>query len=143
MPISNKRRDMGEAAWAEYQKERKRLKSKAYDRSESGRHKATKVIVSRRRKKKLLVEYKGGKCQKCGFNEPIYDCYDFHHLDPSEKEFGIGHSDGKNLSLEALKKEADKCILVCANCHRKIHYEEKIADIKARGKEFNITVDDI
>ena len=42
----------------------------------------------------------------------------FHHNDPNEKDFTIG---GKSYSLEKLKKEADKCILVCSNCHSEIH----------------------
>jgi hypothetical protein len=43
---------------------------------------------------------------------------EFHHLDPNEKDFSIG---GKSWSLERLKKEVDKCILICANCHRELH----------------------
>ena len=42
----------------------------------------------------------------------------FHHLDPMEKDFNIG---GKSWAIETLKKEADKCILVCHNCHTEIH----------------------
>lgn len=76
---------------------------------------------SRRCKKNLkekLVEYKGGKCEKCGYNKCI-TALEFHHINPEEKEFNI---DGRS-SFEKSKKEVDKCILVCANCHREIHYE--------------------
>jgi predicted HNH restriction endonuclease len=45
---------------------------------------------------------------------------DFHHVDSTKKEFGIGNS-GYTRSWEKVKKELDKCILVCANCHREIH----------------------
>ena len=73
---------------------------------------------SRKRLKEKLVAYKGGKCEVCGYDKCI-TALEFHHLDPTEKEFGIG---GKNvLSFEKCKKEVDKCILVCANCHRMIH----------------------
>ena len=73
---------------------------------------------SRKRLKEKLVAYKGGKCEVCGYDKCI-TALEFHHLDPTEKEFGIG---GKNvLSFEKCKKEVDKCILVCANCHREIH----------------------
>lgn len=75
------------------------------------------VIDSRRKKKQLLVEYKGGKCERCGYNKCI-DALEFHHLDPLTKDFTISSS---NLSLEKQKLEVDKCLLVCANCHREIH----------------------
>jgi len=45
---------------------------------------------------------------------------EFHHINPEEKEFTIG---GKNYSIERMKKEVDKCVLVCGNCHSEIHEE--------------------
>jgi 5-methylcytosine-specific restriction endonuclease McrA len=77
--------------------------------------------VNKRRKdlKKELVKYKGGQCEKCGYDKCV-DALDFHHLDPTVKEFGLSQR-GLTRSLEKLKQEADKCILVCANCHREIH----------------------
>lgn len=81
------------------------------------------VIIWRQKAKIKLVEYKGGKCEKCGYSKCI-DALEFHHKDPNEKDFTIG---GKSWSFERLKIEADKCILVCANCHREIHFEEKSA----------------
>jgi hypothetical protein len=77
--------------------------------------------VQRRRDnlKLLAVEYKGGSCSCCGYNKCVA-ALEFHHNDPSEKDFGIS---GKGLtrSWEKLKVELDKCILVCSNCHREIH----------------------
>lgn len=78
---------------------------------------------SRKKLKEKLVEYKGGKCERCGYDKCI-TALEFHHLDPREKDFGIGSKDV--LSFEKCKKEVDKCILVCANCHREIHYEEAL-----------------
>lgn len=78
-------------------------------------------ILKRRRHriKEELVNYKGGKCEICGYNKCIA-ALDFHHLDPKEKDFGIAQSSSyKNMNI--LKSEIDKCILVCANCHREIH----------------------
>jgi excinuclease UvrABC ATPase subunit len=79
--------------------------------------------VSRKRKKlkKDLVEYRGGQCEICGYNKCVA-AMDFHHTNPAEKDFGLS-KDGHTKSWEKLKKEADKCILVCANCHREIHEE--------------------
>ena len=74
----------------------------------------------RRANKVALIEYKGGRCQVCGVVGP--PCiYDFHHPDSDDKEFTISE---KDYSFEKLKKEADKTMLVCSNCHRRIHAGE-------------------
>lgn len=79
------------------------------------------AVTKRRRKlKEELVNYKGGKCEICGYDKCI-SALEFHHNNPNEKEFAIGEK-GKTRSLEILKKEVDKCILVCSNCHKEIHY---------------------
>ncbi len=93
-----------------------------YTLRKDGRYRCKKCAsesVSKRRRniKSKLVEYKGGKCEICGYNKCI-DALEFHHKDPSEKDLQIS---GKTKSFERLKEEADKCILVCANCHREIH----------------------
>lgn len=75
------------------------------------------VIDWRKRVKIKLIEYKGGKCQICGYNKCI-SALEFHHKNPEEKDFTIS---GQSKSFEKLKAEADKCILVCSNCHREIH----------------------
>ncbi len=77
-----------------------------------------KVVEWRRRAKKTLVEYKGGKCQLCGYNKCIAALV-FHHVDPSQKDFGLGS--GTTRSIDKLKTEADKCVLLCANCHTEVH----------------------
>ena len=78
------------------------------------------AVQKRRDKtKQILIEYKGGKCEICGYNRCI-SALEFHHLDPNEKDFGIA-SKGYTRDIETNKKEVDKCILVCANCHREIH----------------------
>lgn len=94
------------------------------------------AVQKRRDKiKQILVEYKGGQCEICGYDKCI-QALEFHHIDPTQKDFGIG-TKGYTRSIEENKKEVDKCILVCANCHREIHEnvhknniqnEEKIAN---------------
>ena len=71
----------------------------------------------RKRTKELLVEYKGGKCEFCGYDKCI-EALEFHHIDESTKEFGLS---GSTKSLEKQKVEADKCYMLCANCHRELH----------------------
>lgn len=68
-------------------------------------------------KKEKAIQYLGGKCRKCGFVGP-YPCYDFHHI--KEKNFAISRI--KNHTWEKIQKELDNCILLCANCHRIVHY---------------------
>lgn len=76
------------------------------------------VTIKRRALKKMLIEYKGGKCAHCGYNKCMR-ALEFHHLDPTEKDFGI--SKILTRSVASLKEEADKCILLCANCHAEEH----------------------
>lgn len=74
----------------------------------------------RERKKKLkmmAVEYKGGKCEICGYSKCITALH-FHHKDPSEKDFSIA---GQTRGWEKIRKEIDKCMILCANCHSEIH----------------------
>lgn len=66
-------------------------------------------------KKAILVSYKGGKCFDCA-REFTLCCFDFDHRDPDAKSFNISARYG--YPLDELKLEADKCDLVCANCHR-------------------------
>jgi predicted transcriptional regulator len=80
------------------------------------------AVQKRRNKiKDLSIDYKGGFCVKCGYNK-CKRALEFHHLNPLEKEFGIS-SKGYRKSWNIIKKELDKCILVCSNCHAEIHEE--------------------
>lgn len=72
----------------------------------------------RERRQIEAIEYKGGKCCLCGYNR-CWAALDFHHKDQSQKEFVI--SGNYTRSWEVLKKELDKCDLICSNCHREIH----------------------
>ncbi len=72
----------------------------------------------RKHKQDYLWEYKcNNKCANCIENDPA--CLDFHHKNPEDKEFQLSKA---NHSIENIKKEIEKCILLCANCHRKLHY---------------------
>jgi len=69
------------------------------------------------RRKKLMVECFGGKCQICGYDRCL-SSLEFHHINPNEKEITLSKS---ILSWDKTKEELKKCICVCANCHREIH----------------------
>ena len=77
-----------------------------------------KVSERRRRLKLMSIEYKGSKCVYCGYNKCIA-AMQFHHLDPSQKDFRI--SSGHSKSWDKVRNELDKCILLCANCHFELH----------------------
>lgn len=78
-----------------------------------------KAVAKRRRKvKAMAIAYKGGNCQICGYSK-FQGALDLHHLNPKDKNFGIADK-GYTRSWESVKAELDKCILVCANCHREI-----------------------
>ena len=84
---------------------------------------ARQTIDRGRKLKSDCVEYKGGKCQKCGYNE-CPAALDFHHRNPEEKDFAICKKSGCRKINDRIKKELDKCDLLCANCHRKEHFEK-------------------
>lgn len=81
--------------------------------------------VKRRRKKlkEMAVAYKGGECTHCGYTACL-EALEFHHLDPTQKDFGFGCMNV--LGWERIKVELDKCILLCANCHREEHVRLKL-----------------
>jgi hypothetical protein len=72
----------------------------------------------RKRYKQKLVDLMGGKCMVCGYNRCI-KALDFHHIDPKTKEFTISRMESMN--WDSTFKEAKKCVLLCANCHRELH----------------------
>jgi predicted HNH restriction endonuclease len=73
-------------------------------------------VSSRRRQvKQVLVREFGGACRLCGFDK-YEGALHFHHLDPTTKVFQLGGR-GLTRSLETLRREARKCVLLCANCH--------------------------
>tara|TARA_Y100000389_G_C17344726_1_gene455235 strand:- start:371 stop:1006 length:636 start_codon:yes stop_codon:yes gene_type:complete len=69
--------------------------------------------------KRNAIEYKGGKCEHCGY-EKCDAAFDFHHKNPKEKDFGISMS-GKRFGVD-IKRELDKCLLLCGNCHTAEHH---------------------
>lgn len=72
--------------------------------------------------KQKLIEKKGGKCQRCGYDKCSAALH-FHHRDPKTKSFNITRVTGIE-SWEILAIEADKCDLLCANCHAEVHWGE-------------------
>lgn len=74
------------------------------------------VARYRRRRKEKLVQYFGNCCHDCGGTFPPF-VYDFDHREPSKKSFNLGNY-GNTVSWEKTLVEAEKCDMVCSNCHR-------------------------
>lgn len=74
----------------------------------------------RKNSKIRMVESMGGCCQICGYNKSL-NALEFHHIDPNEKEMGLGGVRGNIVKWEKIASELRKCILLCSNCHREIH----------------------
>lgn len=83
------------------------------------------VAERRRRVKATLVNEAGGCCRRCGFDES-HAALEFHHLDPATKSFAVS-AKGVTRSIDSLRAEAQKCVLLCANCHAMV--EAGVADV--------------
>lgn len=78
------------------------------------------AVHARRKKiRAMAVTYKGGKCQICGYDRCV-EALEFHHASPTGKDFGIS-SKGYTRSWKRVQEELDKCVMLCANCHREAH----------------------
>lgn len=96
-----------------------------YDSSLTRKQKIVIAVTAKRKKLKIqAIEYKGGCCELCGYNKFV-GALDFHHKDPKTKEFSIS-SKGYTRSWGKVKEELDKCVLLCSNCHREIHYNKNL-----------------
>jgi len=71
--------------------------------------------------KEACLQYLGGKrCAICDNMSEMPCCYDFHHKQGIKEENISKMISAKNKLDAELKAELDKCVVVCANCHRKI-----------------------
>jgi transposase len=76
------------------------------------------TVRRRHRVKRMLVEEAGGQCILFGYSRCVR-ALEFHHLDPETKQFELGYR-GCTRSLESLRAEASKCVLLCSNCHAEV-----------------------
>lgn len=81
------------------------------------------VTAWRLRTKQRLVDLKGGKCERCGYDK-YNGALEFHHHDPGQKEFSLNQ--GNTRAWGRLVEEVEKCSLLCANCHREVHEELRV-----------------
>ena len=83
----------------------------------------TKYHVDKKRWQLKLkaIQYKGGKCEICGYNK-CPTSLEFHHVNPKLKEFSISVPHSR--SWEKIKNEIDKCQLLCSNCHKEEEFKK-------------------
>ncbi len=78
---------------------------------------ATSVIRRRARIRLEIITEAGGRCSMCGYDRHPA-ALQFHHMDPASKAFTLCNGDTR--SLERMRAEAAKCVLLCANCHAEV-----------------------
>lgn len=75
--------------------------------------------------RKWIVEHKqNNPCQICG--EDRWWVLEHHHIDPTTKSFSLSGGAGAKRSIKAIQQEIDKCIVICSNCHRDLHYKQRV-----------------
>ena len=78
----------------------------------------------RGRERRLLpIQRKGGRCERCGYDRN-HAALAFHHTDPAAKSFPVDLRSCSNACWQSLLDEAEKCLLLCLNCHSEIHNPE-------------------
>lgn len=81
---------------------------------------------NRRKEIKEFVDSHKTKCVCCGDKDIV--CLDFHHVDKAEKEDTIPTAMKNKWGEERILKEIKKCVVLCSNCHRKLHYYDLTID---------------
>ncbi len=71
-------------------------------------------------RKIVFINELGGMCGSCGYNKNI-SALEFHHVNPKTKNFNIDARTISNLSMDKIRIELAKCVLICSNCHRELH----------------------
>lgn len=85
-------------------------------------------------KRSILIDMLGGKCARCGYNKN-HSALNFHHIDPQTKKFQIDVRKCNNTKMSVLIEEANKCELLCANCHMEEHHPESDTTLIEKYKE--------
>jgi len=79
----------------------------------------------------LIAALTGLECSWCGFSHNSTAPFDWHHLDPTTKEYEISKMVG-NTTFDKIQTEIDKCVFLCKHCH----YIEHERLRKERDNEF-------
>ena len=93
--------------------------------------------IKQREDRRIFIESlkmkHGGKCKTCGYSRCLRALH-FHHRNPNDKVFDISFEARNSKKNPEIIIEADKCDLLCSNCHIEVHDE---MDREKRGSELN------
>lgn len=82
--------------------------------------------LKNKKNKGLIRNYINSKKIKCNYCiETHIACLEFHHLNKKNKAINISEIQVRMWAIKKIDQELNKCIVICSNCHRKLHYEEK------------------
>ena len=105
-------------------KQRNQEKLREYRRRWYAANRQSAALAVKQRKREIkswLNQYKATlKCSRCPESHPA--CLEFHHREPSEKDINLAWAVSWGWSVERILREIDKCVVLCANCHRKQHW---------------------
>jgi len=110
-------------------------KQKTYANTYYANNKAAVIAASKTSAKAYKDQWRSFKatlaCIKCGQNHPA--TFDFHHTDSNTKEASVNKL-VKNRAFKRAMEEVQKCVVLCANCHRIHHHDERL-NKKAKKKK--------
>jgi hypothetical protein len=91
------------------------------------RHREKRIAVTKKRHQEIQNWFRRYKsalcCLHCGENHPA--CLQFHHRDRLDKSFTLASVVGRASSIKQIMREIEKCDVLCANCHAKLHWQER------------------
>lgn len=115
-----------------------KIDSKLYKSNHTGRKSKIRLVKKSKinENRKIVKDIKlDSECYLCG--DKRHYVLDFHHLISEEKEIEIGLLVKRASSTDRLIKEIDKCVLLCSNCHRELHFLKKENELIDKIKKDN------
>ncbi len=120
--VTPEQRQAKKQEWIANNKERIAKSVKAYTEKHKEHLSALKA-AQYKEKRNWVTDYKmKHPCEICGEKDPIV--LEFHHVNPKEKDASIADLLSRK-TLDAIKLEVVKCIVLCGNCHTRLHYYER------------------
>jgi len=105
----------------ERRKQKDRDSSKRYRQNNTEKVNIKARFLKQERQQWLIDYKKQCQCEACG--ESRWFCLDFHHTDPESKKIAINEMISRKYNLKRIQEEMGKCVLLCANCHRHLHFD--------------------
>lgn len=108
-----------------------KIKTFSSTRSKNG----TPLTERGKRKKLQILLEKGCKCAKCGYDKNM-SALCFHHVNMEEKTMNLDIRNFTAQNIDKLREEANKCIVLCHNCHMELHHSDN--EISQLRKDFSM-----